>query len=149
MALTSQIEIAARAGTGAISAGSADLGHAIALPAGDPKADAVERRESGKTVADRVLTHPCELDPDAGVTTCTHPGHAADAAEAREFLQALGLMPWHGVRRKSDRIGIDHRPTGRCPVCRRRQHIRMDLTVGVHGDCEGEGQRPLPEEASG
>lgn len=147
MALTSRIESAARASTGAISSGSADLGHAIALPAGDPKVETWERREAGKTAADR-MTHPCELDPDAGVTTCTHPRHAADAAQVREFLQALGLMPWNGVRRRSDRIGIDHRPAGRCPICRRRQHIRLNLTVGVHGDCEGEGQKPLPEDDS-
>lgn len=151
MALSSQIDRAA-AGPGKIAVGSADLSdHTLAMPAGDPEVEAAERRDAGVTVADRLRTHECGLSRKARITVCLRKGHVDDAEQVREFLQALGLMEWNRVQSKSGRLEVTHRPAGRCPVCRTRQHVRMDMTIGVHrrgphAHCDGEGQRPLPEE---
>lgn len=148
MALSSQIESAARGDTAAAGPSPIPASHfLLAMPAGEPTAQAIERREAAKAITSRVLRHPCELDPKAGVRACTHPGHATDTAAARECLQALGLVDTPGRRQRcSARVSVNHRVSGRCPICRKRQHIRVDGTVGRHRHCAGEGMRPLPEE---
>lgn len=61
------------------------------LLSADEMADA-ERREVSLRAAGIALTHPCRArtSPRRG---CRHPGHAADVARLREWLDGLGLLP--------------------------------------------------------
>lgn len=53
---------------------------------------ATERWEAALKIADRAASgHPCELDPAAGITECTHPDHEQDAEWAAVALDILGL----------------------------------------------------------
>jgi hypothetical protein len=51
----------------------------------------LERRDAGVGAADLVLDHPCDLDPERGVTECGHADHDRDAEAVGELLDALGL----------------------------------------------------------
>ena len=99
MALTSQIEAADRDVKPPVGSSGRDTESVLAMPARSwdkAEADRLKRKEHralGMVIAAANLTHPCQLDKERGVTTCDHPGHARDAENTREMLEALGLVP--------------------------------------------------------
>lgn len=129
---------------------------ATALPGRDPLATELtpEQREAALFIADRAWRrHPCQLDPEADLRTCTHPDHTRDVEWARQQMEAAGLVPL--VRERPAKGGISARPhratlSGRCPECKRRKSLRTDGTLVAHrgpGDrpCHGEGGKPIEE----
>jgi hypothetical protein len=74
----------------------------LALPTGDPEAEALERARARRAVRRFATRHDCipactvpghDADPDACPCTfiCEHPHHARDEANTRDILTALGL----------------------------------------------------------
>lgn len=156
MALPSQIHAATRTSTP--TPGSAEESraqHVLYMPTGTPEDEVAERRAAAEKVTDwAAQQHPCELSVD--VRVCRHPHHARDADEAVELLLALGLMepsmsPESTATqpRKLDPGPGQPRVVGRCPVCRTRQKLRGDGTVGLHSAdgwaCDGYGEQPMTD----
>lgn len=107
---------------------------------------------AGKALAGRALAgHPCQLSKSRGVRRCTHPDHPRDAEIATELLQAIGVLPTAAPVATSKALSVHLRVKSRCPVCKTRQQVRLDGTIGRHKPskrstayCSGEGRRPLP-----
>jgi WhiB family transcriptional regulator, redox-sensing transcriptional regulator len=77
----------------------------------------LEQRKGARQLTRMLCDHPCELDPDNGITECHHPHHDRDAAVVREMLQAVGL---DGIPARS------RRPADKeCTRCRVRQPIEQ------------------------
>jgi hypothetical protein len=97
MAFTSEIEAAARVESGSATSEINDSA-VLAMPrrhwskAEARRLEVKERRAASVTVAAVELTHPCQLDPAHGVTTCGHAEHQRDAENVRLMLRVLGLV---------------------------------------------------------
>ena len=134
MALSHEIERAARVQTKPIGDQIIDDAF-LALPAMDPEVESAINREGGIGLADvAVRQHPCELDPNAGVTTCTHPHHARDAAWLRTLLDVLGLAtgPTAPKPTSAPAPGPEKRGPRRTPV------PSTDFTWQDNAACQGE-----------
>lgn len=91
--------------------------HLLVMPAAEQHVEAAERREAALKVMDMAAAqHTCELDPDNGVTECTHPDHERDADWARVALDVLGL----------DDENLTQPDDGDQPVEPDRQKARLD-----------------------
>lgn len=75
--------------------------------------DAATEHSAALTVIELAAQHPCQLDPERGITTCDDPFHATDVAELRDLLDAFGLLPdrtpdetWLPVGQAARSLGI-------------------------------------------
>lgn len=93
MALTSQIDAAARTPSRPTGDTRLDLeSPLLSMTRRHLDEEQQERRKAAVGVADLVLDHPCELDPDGGITECGHPDHARDATAVAVMLDVFGLV---------------------------------------------------------
>jgi hypothetical protein len=110
-----------------------------------------EARNVAVSLAAYVLRHPCQLDPEAGVTECTHPAHDADAAECRFAVEVFGVAS-AGSRPRTNPSGTRKRVRGVCSVCGTRRYITLAGVVLAHDTAAGDrcgGSLEKPAGAAG
>lgn len=91
MALSSQIAAAANPRKAPVGADKLHSSVHLSMPKDTEAGEQLERRVAARQLTRMLCDHPCELDPDNGITECGHRDHDRDAAAVRELLEAVGL----------------------------------------------------------
>jgi hypothetical protein len=80
-----------------------------------PEAQAEKDRQTALNIATFLRSHPCALDPEAGITTCDVPGHDEDVERIRTVLESVGLYEppakssskeWLTAQKAADLLGV-------------------------------------------
>ena len=111
--------------------------------------DPAETRNIAVNLAAHTLTHPCQLNPAAGVTECGHPAHRADAEACRFAVEVFGVAGT-GLRSQFNPSGRRKRTRGTCPECGTRRYVTTAGVMLVHdtaaGDrCDGSHRPPAEQ----
>lgn len=105
-----------------------------------------ETRTIALNLANALIAHPCQLDPESGIARCDDPGHDEDARALREALEMAGVVE---TVRLSSRA-----KTGRCPECLHVFNLTQAGLLNQHKFgrsptgplCQGKRQKPVSDD---